>query len=72
MYPAADVQLGYSHGGQYAQTVLPSGIAMMGTITFSGVPAQVTKLSLLEIRFSADFANRTRGAKFQLREVPVN
>ena len=72
MYPADQVQLGDKTGVQFAATVLPSGVSVAGRVTFPGVPADVGKLSLLEIRFAEDWNSRASGAKFQLRAVPVN
>jgi hypothetical protein len=72
VYPAGQVQLGDQVGTQYVKTVLPYNVPVIGRITFTSVPEDVAKLSLLEIRFSEDWSTRAAGAKFQLRTVTVN
>jgi len=72
MYAASQVQMGDQAGNQFAKTILPSGVSVMIRVAFFGVPAEVQRLSLLEIRFTDDWNNRPGGAKFQLRAIPVN
>ena len=72
MYPADQVQLGDQMGGQYAKTTLPSGVSVIGRVTFARVPAELRRLSLLEVRFCDTWNDRQAGAKFQLRAISVN
>lgn len=71
MYPAEEVRIGDQVGRQYAETIMPSSVPVLCRLTFSGIPGDVSRLSLIEVHFTDDWNYRPRGPKFRLRDVPI-